>query len=240
LGGSQTNTTTTTGTQSTTVIGGGGSPQVTISASTIDNAGTSSPSGTSAAPTPQADPIGDTVRQVVNLWDETAQMIAGQAARPSAVPDAVGERAVAPPPTTVPAPTAVVADTAPAADLQPSVPAAGDPLSAPVIKMLTTLASTGAAQIGVLPMSLATPTDAEAVMAARFAEDVPTLDFPEPGQARIPDKSLWTIPGRSSAEKIMMAATFLVAVSVLAALVISYARHRALRMPSGIWRAAGS
>ena len=69
-GGGTTTTTTTSGTQSTTVIGGGETPEVTISASTVDT------SGTTTEQTPEsATPIGGRWLDVIQLWERAAQLI---------------------------------------------------------------------------------------------------------------------------------------------------------------------
>ena len=231
-GGDTTTTTTTSGTQSTTVIGGGETPEVTISASTVDT------SGTTTEQTPEsATPIGGRLLHVIHLWEQAAQLIPTLPAEPNVVRDSGGDTSFAPSPTSPPTP-ALAANTPPASVPQPSTAPDGDPTGTTMLTMLTTLANDGggAGQVDLPMMSLAGPND-QAPMAARFANDVAILDFPAPASAN-PDKTLWTIPGRSTADIIMLAVTLFIAATVFAACAFSSARSRMIGPSSGGWRAA--
>ena len=106
-----------------------------------------------------------------------------------------------------------------------------------MLTMLTTLANDdgGAGQIGLPMISLSGPNDAQALMATKFANDVPTLDFPAAAAGHL-DKSLWTIPGRSTADIIMLAVALFLAATLFAAWAFSSARSRVIQPPSGGWR----
>ena len=248
-GGGTTTTTTTSGTQSTTVIGGGETPEVTISASTVDT------SDTTTEQTPEsATPIRG---RWLELWEQVAQLIlTPTTAEPNTAHDhdSVGDTSFAPSPTSVPTPAlaaitppatsvptpALAAITPPASDPQPSTTPDGEPTGTTLLTMLTTVANDdgGAGQSGLRIMSLAGRDDTQAVIAANVVNDVPTLDFPAAAPAK-PDKALWTIPGISTADITIYAVTLAFAAMLLAACAFSSARSRVIRPSSGGWRAAG-
>ena len=89
---------------------------------------------------------------------------------------------------------ALAAITPPVSDPQPSTAPDGEPTGTTMLTMLATLANDdgGAGQVDLRMMGLAGLDDTQALMAARFANDVATLDFPargagQPGQNALDD-----------------------------------------------------